>query len=188
VVPLEAFGESTQLNTSGVIVRNTDRHIWSTETTTGRLADSGATTVRVGGLNWEESVRVDREGWRTVGGGSTYRVSLSHDNETRTPFASAPATAEPVIGGHRVSVNATTEEFFVTAEPVETDNENASTNGPTNDTAVEISAPSTPANDEPVRVPARNESVTVGPIELLNQQDRLIAVEGSTVVVVAQKE
>ena len=188
VVPLEAFGESTQLNTSGVIVRNTDRHIWSTEASAGRLADSGATTVRVGGLNWEESVRVDREGWRTVGGGSTYRVSLSHDNETRTPFASEPATAEPVIGGHRVSVNATTEEFFVTAEPVETDNENASTNGPTNDTAVEISVPSTPVDGEPVRVPARNESVTVGPIELLNQQDRLIAVEGSTVVVVAQKE
>ncbi len=216
-VPLEAFGESTQLNTSGVIVRNTDRHIWSTETSANRLADSGETTVRLGGPGWNETVTAHREGWQTVGGASTYRVSLSHDNESRTPFASAPATAEPVIAGHRVSINATTETFLVTAEPVEPEeadeadrpdepddtdeldgqdeqtNETAppaqnETNGGTNDSAIVITEPPETADAEPVELPAENESVTLGPLQLVNQNERLIAVEGSTVVVVAQKE
>mgnify|MGYP005853227759 CR=1 FL=1 len=193
-VPLEAFGESTQLNTSGVIVRNADRHIWSTTTSAGRLADSGGTTVRLGGLGWDETVDVDREGWRTVGGGSTYRVSLRHNNESRTPFAAEPATAEPIIAGHRVSINATTEDFFVTVEPVEADepaNETApptNATGETNDSTVTIVSPSQPVVDERVRLPAENESVTVGPVRLVNQDERLIAVEGSTVLAVARKE
>jgi len=211
-VPLEAFGESTQLNTSGVIVRNTDRHIWSTETTAGRLADSGETTVRLGGLGWDETVEVDREGWQAAGGGSTYRVSVSHDNETQTPFASEPVTAEPIIEGHRLSINATTEDFFVTVEPLEAEpdaNEtaqptNASTNATedggmndetntdesddTNDSAVVITEPTESIDAEPVELPAENESVTLGSIELRNQENRLIAVGGSTVVVVAEKE
>ncbi len=188
-IPLEAFGESTQLNTSGVIVRNTDRHLWATDTTAGRLADSGAATVRLGGLGWQETVDVDREGWRTVGGGSTYRVSLAHDNQTRTPFASEPATAEPILAGHRVSINATAEDFFVTLEPVEPTAETNATNATSESNAsISIREPTAPASGEPVGVPAENESVTLGPVQLVNQQDRLIAVEGSTVVVVAQKE
>jgi len=212
VIPLEGFGESTDLNTSGVIVRNTDRHIWSTETTAGRLAEGGETTVRLGGLGWDETVDVERESWQTAGGGSTYRVSLHHDNDSRTPFASEPSTAEPVVAGHRVSINATTEEFLVTVEPLEADtpaNETASpanasandetdtdtngepsdsTNSETNESTVVISEPVDPIDAEPVPLPAENESVTLGPIQLINQENRLIAVEGSTVVTVAQKE
>jgi len=190
VIPLEAFGESTQLNTSGVIVRNTDRHIWSTEASAGQLADSGETTVRLGGLRWDETVTVDRDGWQTVGGASTYRVTVSHDNETQTPFASEPATADPIIGGHRVSINATVEDFLVTVEPVEPETETGtmSANETPPDTAGPITEPTQPAVDGPRRLPAENESVTVGPIRLVNQGDRLIAVEGSTALAVAQRE
>jgi len=198
VIPLEGFGESTQLNTSGVIVRHTDRHIWSTETSAGRLADSGETTVRLGGPRWDETVTVDREGWQTVGGGSTYRVSLTHDNDTRTPFASEPATADPVIGGHRVSINATTEEFLVAVEPVEPDepdepanetgSESTTESSSSTNATISIPEPTAPAEAGPVRVPEKNESVTLGSIRLVNQENRLIAVEGSTVVAVAQKE
>jgi len=196
VIPLEGFGESTELNTSGVIVRHTDRHIWSTETSAGRLADSGEATVRLGGLGWDETVDVDREGWQMVGGDSTYRVSLSHDNETRTPFASEPASADPIVGGHRVSINATTEDFFVSLEPVEPDepaNETASepaeeSEDESTNATISIPDPPAPTADESVRLPETNESVTLGSITLVNQQDRLIAVEGSTVVAVAQKE
>jgi len=196
VIPLEGFGESTQLNTSGVIVRNTDRHIWATTTSAGRLADSGETTVRLGGLGWDETVEIDREGWQTAGGGSTYRVSLNHDNESQTPFASGPATAEPVVAGHRVSINATTEDFFVSVEPLDADTDanetvppaNVSADDEINDSTVVISEPTDPIDAEPVQLPAKNESVSLGPIELINQENRLIAVEGSTVVTVAQKE
>lgn len=188
VIPLEAFDESTQLNTSGVIVRNTDRHIWSTETSAGRLADSGETTVRLGGLRWDETVTVDRDGWQTVGGESTYRITVSHDNETQTPFASEPATADPIVAGHRVSINATVDDFFVTAEPVESEPGPVSANETTPDTAVPIAEPTQPAVDGPRRLPAENESVTVGPIRLVNQGDRLIAVEGSTALAVAKRE
>ncbi len=195
VIPLEGFGETTELNTSGVIVRNTDRHIWSTETSAGRLADSGETTLRVGGLGWSETVEIDREAWSTVGGGSTYRVSLTHNNDTETPFAAEPATADPIVGGHRVSINATEEAFFVSLEAVEADtpaNETApsgtnETNREIPETDIVIEEPTDPADSEPLRLPDRNESVTIGSIRLVNQDDRLIAIEGSTALTVAEK-
>lgn len=220
VLPAEIVGEPTQLNTSGVIVRNTDRHIWSTAVSTGRLASTGAATVRIGGVGWADSVRVDRTGWRTVGGESTYRVSLRHGNTSRTVFASGPAAAEPVVAGHRVSVTATTDGFELGVRPVETepaetatatgnttDPQNATDSGNATETGTENATDTGNATDdestdpivltnvpnESVRVdgvdrPAPGESVTVGPLRVVNRDDRLFAVYQGTVVRVATKQ
>jgi membrane associated rhomboid family serine protease len=200
VLPADIGGASTQLNTSGVIVRNTDRHIWSTDVSTSRLASEGESTVRIGGLGWAETIRVDRTGWRAVGGPSSYRIALSHDNESRTVFASGAAPAEPVVAGHRLSINATEEEFRVAIKPVETDttenetqnatdSEDDPTNGSDTDNPIvlrNVSNASTTVDSAPI--PAPNESVTVGPIRFVNRDDRLFAVHRGTVVRVAQKE
>ncbi|MFB6293216.1 MAG: rhomboid family intramembrane serine protease [Halonotius sp.] len=150
VFDIRGFGETTRVNTSGVIVRNTDREIWSTAVSAGDLADSGASTVRLGGLGWQESVTATRTGWAAVGGGTTYRVSLSHDNTTRTLYHSPGVEAEPIIAGQRVRLNATQTGFSV------------GVNGST--------AP----------LPAQNESVTLGRLELYNQGARLVAVHNQS--------
>jgi membrane associated rhomboid family serine protease len=202
VIPAAIGGETTQLNTSGVIVRNTDRHIWSTDTSTGELAAEGESTVRIGGIGWAETVRVDRTGWQAVGGQTAYQVALSHDNESRTVFASGSATAEPVVAGHRLSINATESTFLIAIEPVETTGNATDTNEtqnatgesePTNDSDTgnpivlrNVSNESTTVDS--ASIPAPNESVMVGQIRFVNRDDRLFAVHRGTVVRIAQKE
>jgi len=211
VLPADFAGETTQLNTSGVIVRNTDRHIWSTAVSTGQLAANGGSSVRIGGVGWDETVRVDRTGWKTVGGGSAYRISLSHGNTSRHVFASGPATAEPVVAGHSVSINATDRGFEVGVAPVETeptenttdaanandpqnatqtgengnatDSENATDDG--SEPIVLTNVPNESVRVDGVDLPASGESVTVGPIRFVTRDDRLFAVHRGTVVRVA---
>jgi membrane associated rhomboid family serine protease len=210
-IPLEGFGETTQINTSGVIVRNADRHIWATAVPTGQLASQGSTAVRLGGLGWRESVIVDRTGWRMVGGESTYLVSLTHDNRTTDVFSSGRATAEPVIAGRSISINTTDGVFLLAADPGErnsTENttdsialddsangtETATTMNTTNNTAdnttlaTNTTRSTTADRTEKTVIPAPNESTMVGPIEIVNRADRLFAVHNGTVVRVAQRE
>ena len=210
VLPAEVVGEPTQLNTSGVIVRNTDRHIWSTAVSTGRLASTGGANVRIGGVGWADTVRVDRTGWRAVGGESTYQVSLAHATTSRTVFASGPAAAEPVVAGHRVSINATGDGFELGVGPVETEPANGTDTGnasdPQNATETGNTSGSDDATDEStepivltnvpnesvevegVDVPTPGESVTVGPLRVVNRDNRLFAVYQGTVVRVAAKQ
>jgi hypothetical protein len=128
-----------------VIVRNADREIWSTAVSAGDLRDSGEQTVRLGGLGWRESVTASRTGWAAIGGETTYRVSLSHDDTTRTLYHAPPVEAEPIIAGQRIRLNATPSGFTVGSN--------------------ETTAP----------LPRLNESVTLGRIELYNQGNRLVA-------------
>jgi len=211
VLPAEIGGEPTQLNTSGVIVRNTDRHIWSTTVSTGRLASAGGANVRIGGVGWAETVRVDRTSWRAVGGESTYQVSLAHDNTSRTVFAADPVAAEPVVAGHRVSIDATVDGFQLGVEPVDTEPANGTDTGnasnPQNATETGNTSGSDSATDEEstepivltnvpnesvtvdgVDLPPPGESVTVGPLRVVNRDDRLFAVYEGTVVRVAAKQ
>ena len=157
---IDAFGETTRINTSGVIVQNTDRQIWSTAVSADDLADSGDATVRLGGLGWQESVTASRTGWSAVGGDTTYRVSLTHANTTRPLYHSPAVKAEPIITGQRVTINATADGFTV------------GVNGRT--------AP----------IPAVNESVSLGRIELYRQRGRLVAAhnQSQTLVRVANRQ
>ena len=150
VIDIEGVGESTRLNTSGVIVRNTDRHIWSTAVTTAELAADGDTAIRLGGLTWQETVTASRTGWQAVGGGTTYRVTLTHDNHTRSLYHSEAVDAEPVVAGQRVSLNATDTGFTVGV------------------------------NDSVAALPSKNESTTLGRLTLRRQDNRLVAVNNRT--------
>ncbi|MFW6320526.1 MAG: hypothetical protein ACOC0Z_01640, partial [Halohasta sp.] len=208
-IPLEGFGESTQLNTSGVIVRNTDRHIWSTDVPAGELATEGEATVRLGGVGWDETVTANRTGWQAVGGASAYQVDLAHDDRRRTVFASGEARVEPVVAGYRLSINATQEDFFVDAEPLEpttetdatnetngstangSDTGNASDDGNTSnatdeDAIVLTDVPNASSSVDPVRVPAEGESAELGPIRVETRADRVFAVYNGTAVRIAQ--
>ncbi|MGM0592698.1 MAG: rhomboid family intramembrane serine protease, partial [Halobacteriota archaeon] len=159
---VDAFGESTNLNTSGVVVQSNERRIWTTDVTKGRLAFDGHAMVRLGGLGWRDQVYVEREGWNVVGGGTAYRVNLTHAGETRTAFTSQPMKAEPVVAGRNISI-ATHESDFVVAVSH-------------NETLVTSS------------LPEINESVTLEQVTFQREEDKLYATYDSTRVRVAKKE
>lgn len=137
VVDVSVGDETTNVTTSGVIVSNPDREIWTQEVSTGRLAYSGRAAVRVGGVGWSETVGVQRRGWSVTGGGTAYQVWLRPpDGEWRFAFASDPATADPVLAGKNVSVAPTNRTFSLRVSRNNTTL--ASAPVPTNGTAVEL--------------------------------------------------
>ncbi len=161
-VNVSAFGETTSVNTSGVIVRSSERGIWTTAVSKGRLAFEGRTAVRVGGVGWRETVVVERRGWTVTGGNVTYLVNLTSDGETRTVYRAPPAQASPVIGGRNVSVAVDGSEFLVGVS-----RENETTRAP---------------------VPPVNESVTLDGVQFRRTEKGLLAVYGGTRVQVAKPE
>ena len=163
VVDVEAFGRSTSVNTSGVIVSNPDREIWTTAVSEGNLAFWGYRAVDVGGTGWRETVWVQRVGWVAVNGGPAYRVDAVRNETRRTLFTSDPARAEPRIDGRSVVVAATPDGF-------------------------ELSVVGGSGNNVTAPLPAANESVTVRGITLLREDDVLFAERGETRVRIAQRE
>jgi membrane associated rhomboid family serine protease len=162
VIDVEAFGETTRVNTSGVIVRNRERGIWMTAVSKGRLDFTGATRVNLGGIGWRDSVGVTRTGWNAIGGGTVYRVRFRHAGENTTAYTSSPVQSDAVIAGRNVSVEATPERFRL------------------NVTAGNRSAV-TP-------MPAVNETVSAGGLEFVNVEGRIYALDGATRVRVAKRE
>jgi len=105
VINVSAFGETTQLNASGVVVVSERREIWSTAVGKRELAAKGSTTIVLGGPTWRDTVFVKREGWTVAGGPSTYRVRIGPERgNTRVAFVADPATASPILAGRNVSV------------------------------------------------------------------------------------
>lgn len=162
VVDVEAFGETTTVNTSGVVVRSRDRHAWVTAVSESRLAFAGRTTVRVGGVGWLESVTATRRGWNAVGGNRTYRVTLAHANATRVVYRSPPAEASPTVDGRNVSVRTASPGFRVAVR-----HENATRTAP---------------------VPGPNQTVTVSGLTFTRDGRDLVATRNRTRVVVARQE
>ncbi len=162
VVDVSAFGETTRVNTSGVIVRNPDRGVWTTAVTKGRLAFAGQTRIVLGGLGWRQTVLVTRDGWNAVGGGTAYRISLGERDTRRVVFVSEPAQADPVIAGRNVSVTATGEGFQILVER----------NGSTVTGAV----------------PAANETIRIGGVRFVRQNGAVIAAVNETRVTVLRRE
>lgn len=162
VVDVEAFGRSTSVNTSGVIVSHPDREIWTTTVSKGNLAFWGYRAVDVGGTGWRETVWVQRVGWVATGGGPTYRVDAVRNETRRTLFASGPARAEPRIDGRNVTVAATRGGFELRVDG--------------------------PAGNASAPLPAANESVTLRGVELHRENDAVFAQRGETRVRIAQRE
>ncbi|KAB1188482.1 MULTISPECIES: rhomboid family intramembrane serine protease [Haloferax] len=102
---IELFGESTTTNTSGVIVKSQQRGIWTTAVSTNRLAFDGESTVRVGGVGWQDQVTAVRDGFVVSGTGeSVYRVFLVSNESVTFAYATDPLQAEPVVAGRNISV------------------------------------------------------------------------------------
>jgi len=110
-IDLPLVANRTDVATSGVIVVNEDRHIWTSELSKQYVASEGGGAVTVGGIGWRETVYVDRDGWDVVGNDTVYTVDLSHEDETVRAFVSEPSRAEPVIANHTVEVFATDESY-----------------------------------------------------------------------------
>ncbi|GKZ12368.1 hypothetical protein HAL_02490 [Haladaptatus sp. T7] len=164
VVDVSVGGETTQVNTSGVIVVNPDREIWSREVSKGQLAYSGGATVRVGGVGWSKAVRIKRTGWSATGGGTAYQVWLRPaDGQWKRAFSSGPATASPVLAGNNVSIVAQKGRF-----------------------ALRLSRNNTTVGTAPM--PTRNATVTVDGIRFTREKRRIMASINDTRVQVAAKE
>ncbi|AXG10636.1 rhomboid family intramembrane serine protease [Haloplanus rubicundus] len=162
VIDVEAFGETTQVNTSGVIVRNRERGIWMTAVSKGRLDFDGERGVLVGGVGWRETVRVQRRGWNAIGGGTVYKVFLAYGDRNVTAYTSPPVRADPVVAGRNVTVEAAPEGFRLNVSLG-----NRSATGP---------------------VPAVNETASIGGLEFANVEGRVYAINGATRVRVARQE
>ncbi|QWC20579.1 rhomboid family protein [Halorubrum sp. 2020YC2] len=162
VIDVEAFGRSTSVNTSGVIVSDPDREIWTTAVSKGNLAFWGYRAVDVGGTGWRETVWVQRVGWVAANGGPTYRVDAVRNETRRTLFASDPARAEPRIDGRNVTVAATRGEFELRVTG--------------------------PGGNASAPLPGENESVTLRGVELLREGDAVFAERGETRVRIAHRE
>ncbi|ODR79848.1 rhomboid-like intramembrane serine protease [Haladaptatus sp. W1] len=164
VVDVSVGGETTQVNTSGVIVVNPDREIWSREVSKGQLAYSGGATVRVGGVGWSKAVRIKRTGWSATGGGTAYQVWLRPpDGQWNRAFSSGPASASPVLAGNNVSIVAQKGRF-----------------------ALRLSRNNTTVGTAPM--PTRNATVTVDGIRFTREKRRIMASINDTRVQVAAKE
>ena len=161
-VDVSAFGETTSVNTSGVIVRNPDRSIWTTAVSKSRLAFRGQAPVRVGGLGWRDTVYAVRRGWVAAGGNTTYRVSLVHDGSSRPVFTAPPAHADPVIAGRHVAFHTRPNRFRI---GVTYRNETAF--GP---------------------IPKKNQTVTVQGVAFVREGRRVYAEYGDTRLQVGKKE
>jgi hypothetical protein len=120
---LTAFGETTTVTTSGVIVQSADRDIWTTAVSAGRLAFTGQSTVSIGGLGWRTPVHISRNGWTAGGNGTAYRVNASIGSPTASDdvtsnsntdtnklenqtvlYLSDPVTATPRLANKTVTI------------------------------------------------------------------------------------
>ena len=104
-LPGEADGADRRVDASGVIVVSERRNIWWEEVSSARLESSGAATIRVGGVAWNEDVRATRSGWTVAGGNTTHHVRLGAAGTDRpVAFRADPARADAVSDGRSVAV------------------------------------------------------------------------------------
>jgi len=163
---------TTAVTTSGVIVVNPDRSVWTRVTPPDELAARGYDVVRVGGLDWEREVVAARTGWSAAGNGSVYRVWLrAGDADWSAAFASEPRTARPVVANRTVRV--------VTA-PVGAD-PNATTGF-----ALEVAAENHTLAT--ARIPTGNATVEAGGLTFSRDGRDVIAARNGTRVTVAARE
>jgi membrane associated rhomboid family serine protease len=111
-VQISAFGETTQVNTSGVIVVSERRKVFRTAIPKQRLAFQGRGEVVVGGVGWRRSLTVNRLAWNPTGNASVYKVFINpQGGDRRQVYTSEPSVADPRIDGRRVAVHPARQAF-----------------------------------------------------------------------------
>src|SRR6056297_2101213 len=99
---------------SGVVVASADREIWIVAVPRSRLALRGDATVVVGGVDWRETVRVNRTSWSVAGNDSVYSVALAREGEaSRTVYASSPSTLDGRIAGRNLTLSPVDDGFEI---------------------------------------------------------------------------
>jgi membrane associated rhomboid family serine protease len=163
-VPGDTNTTSSGVEASGLIVVSERRNIWWEEVSKRRLASQGATTVRVGGLTWNEDVRINRTTWGVAGGNTTYHVRLGRAtaNERPVVFRAEPADADTVIDGRNVSIAPIEDRF-------------------------EIAVSQENGTMETVRIPRDNETSTAGGLTFVRQERSVFAERGETRVRIARR-
>ncbi|AUX08471.1 rhomboid family protein/intramembrane serine protease [Halalkaliarchaeum desulfuricum] len=162
VIDVELFGETTTVETSGVIVKSQERHLWTTAVSKNRLRGSGQERIGLGGLGWRDSVSVHRTGWQVVGGDRVYRVELEHDEDRQVAFTSTGSHAQPRVDGRNVTVVSWADGFHLLVA---------------HDGGIET-----------VQIPETNESVEAMGVQFAREEDDLFAERGETRVRIAAKE
>jgi membrane associated rhomboid family serine protease len=161
VVDIEAFGETTEVTTSGVIVTSPERHIWGQEVSATELETYGDATIRVGGLTGSETIEVERTGW-VVGNETVYTVDFESDGERTHAYDSAPASADAVVDGRTITLVSESGTFLVEVE---------------GDTG-----------SERAPVPEAGEERTIDGLSIENDEGTLVASDGRTIVPIAHEE
>jgi membrane associated rhomboid family serine protease len=162
VFDVDAFGETTSVNASGVVVRSDRRGIWTTAATKGRLAFEGQVPVRLGGVGWRETVFAVRDGWVVADAKTAYRVGLVQNGTTRIVYLSDPVTAGPVVAGRNVSVVPSDEGYLL-----------------------EVSADNRTLTG---RLPAKNRTRTLGGLTFVREKQNLYVEHDETRLKIAKKE
>jgi len=163
-VDVPFFEQATDVSASGVVVASEARDIWTEQVSAGELAFYGDTAVTVGGVGWRETVWVHRQGWNVAGASAVYNVYVDPpDGDVEHAFASESATADPVVAGRQVRLDADGGAFGVSVVR--------------NDTVLET-----------VGVPGENETATAGGLAFVRNGSRLLASHGNTTVAVASEE
>jgi membrane associated rhomboid family serine protease len=163
-VPGDTNTTSGGVEASGLIVVSEQRNIWWEEVSKRRLASQGAATVRIGGLTWNEDVRINRTTWGVAGGNTTYHVRLGRvtANERPVVFRAEPADADTVIDGRNVSIAPIEDRFKIA---VSRENETVGT----------------------VRIPRDNETATAGGLTFVREERSVFAERGETRVRIARR-
>ena len=159
-VDLSLIGIDTSVEANGVIVSSEQRHVWMEAVTARELSAAGESEVVLGGPAWRETVTADRVGWRPIGNSTAYQVWLETADERTMAHTGGPSTADAEIAGATVAIDPTDEEFAIIVD----DGDRAS-----------------------AAIPAEDESVTVGPLEIDREDDRLYAGVDDTRVPVASR-
>ena len=154
---------------TGVIVTNENRHIWTQAVSAGCLQNNGKWTITVGGIGWRESVSVTRTGWRAAGGGSAFVVTATSPDEPQVSlFESEPASANTVVNGHQLSIAPANGSFVIEATA-------------TNETEIE-------ALPDTVTVPSPSNEITLGTLNIVNNESVIWIEQNETRVPVFERE
>jgi membrane associated rhomboid family serine protease len=114
-IPLIEFTPAN-FTSSGVIVTSDQRGVWRREVTARGLRSNPNRTFLVGGLSWDEEVRVERVGMTSPTGDDSYSVFVTSGNESRPVFDSSPAETGVKIDGWSLDLSVTDGDRSVTME------------------------------------------------------------------------
>jgi hypothetical protein len=92
---------------SGAFVKSEERGAWRRVASARSLRSNPNRTFLVGGLTWQEEVRLERVGMSSPTGESAYTVFVTAENDSRAVFDSSSADTGVEFDGWRVRLNVT---------------------------------------------------------------------------------